>query len=176
MKKTARASAITSPAVVEFARRIQRKRGSLSNSPLTVSVAPAKTGRSFLHALGLGKADIAVGPEITLAKMLKEWRDLDATYMSMDFYRGGTRTPQERQEDSIKDLNSRIALIEYRVFGNNIGGKYPTFERAEQWLNWRLILAHPDYGCDKDFNGWTQELFAFAFEDSKLAFGISLFN
>jgi hypothetical protein len=53
---------------------------------------------------------------------------------------------------------------------------YPTFERAEHWLQWRLILAHPDYGFDKEFNGWTDDLFAFAFEDSKLAFSISLFT
>lgn len=108
--------------------------------------------------------------------MLKEWRDLDATYMSMSFHRGGIRTPAEKEQETLKDLNSRIVLLEYRVFGNNVNDKYPTFERPEHWLQWRLIMAHPDYGCDKEFNGWTGELFAFAFEDSKLAFGNSLFS
>lgn len=108
--------------------------------------------------------------------MLKEWRDLDATYMSMNFHRGGVRTPEEKRSESLKNLNSRIVLLEYRVFGNNVNDKYPTFERPEHWFKWRLILAHPEYGCDKEFNGWTDELFAFAFEDSKLAFGSSLFN
>jgi len=176
MKTSARASAITSPAVVEFARRIQRKRASLSNSPPTATMAPASTGRSLLHSLGLGKVDIAAGPEITLAKMLKEWRNLDATYLGMLFDRGGRRTAVEKQGDALKNLNSRIRLLEYRVFGNNVGDKYPNFERPEHWLKWRLTLSHPDYGCDKTVNGWTDELFAFAFEDSKLAFGTSLFS
>lgn len=176
MKTTARASAVTSPAVVEFARRIQRKRASLSNNPLTATITPISTGRSLLRSLGLGKAEIVVGPEITLAKMLKEWRDLDANYAKMCFHRGNVISPEEKYAEELKDLNSRIVLLEYRVFGNNVSSKYPTFEKPEHWFQWRLILAHPDYDCDNDFYGWTNELFTFAFEDSKLAFGDSLFK
>lgn len=176
MKTTAQASAVTSPAVIEFARRIQRKRASLANSPLTATTAPPSTSRSFFRSLGLAKADIAFGPEITLAKMLREWRALDPTYISMNFHRSGNRTPGEKQAETLRDLNSRIALLEYRIFGNNVTDKYPTFEQVEHWLRWRLILAHPEYGCDDEFKGWTDELFIFAFEDSALSFGYSLFN
>ena len=170
MKASARASAVTSSAVIEFARRIQRKRASLSSSPLTASIAPAATGRSFLRSIGLGKADIIAGPEITLSKILQEWRKLDAHYSSMELNRGGNRAEANNSAQRLKYLNSRIILLEYRVFGNNVNEKYPEFSTPEEWLQWRLIHAHPEYNCDHPEDGWTRELFSYAYEDSKLAF------
>ena len=166
---------MTSSAVIEFARRIQRKRASLSNSPLTASTAPAATGRSFLRSIGLGKADIIAGPEITLSKMLQEWRNLDLHYSSMEFNIGGIPTDAENNDPKLKNLNGRITLLEYRVFGNNVNEKYPEFSTPEEWLQWRLIHAHPEYNCDRGHDGWTRELFSYAYEDSKFAFGKSLF-
>ena len=75
--------------------------------------------------------------------MLKEWRNLDATYMSMSFHRGGSRTTEEKQCQDLKDLNSRIILLEYRVFGNNVSDKYPDFDRPEHWLRWRRKSQRP---------------------------------
>lgn len=176
MKATARASALASPAVLEFAKRIQRKRASLSDNPFVEGSAPVSTGRSFLQSIGLGKSSVAVGPELTLAKMLKEWRELDATYASMAFSRGRARSVEEKASEALKDLNNRIVLLEYRVFGNNVSEKYPSFNRTEDWLPWRLVHAHPDYGCERRNDGWKEVLFTFALEDSKLAFGTGLFS
>lgn len=114
--------------------------------------------------------DIALSPEVTLAKMLKEWHGLGSFYASADFYRGGARTQQERAAQALKDINDRIGLVEYRVFGNSPGEKYPAFNGLAEWLAWRIQLAHPEHRCATAEAGWTPELFAFVVEDAKLSF------
>lgn len=79
-------------------------------------IAPSASGQGFLRRFGLGKVDIALSPEITLAKMLKEWHGLDSHYASAALYRGGIRTATEKAALFLKDLNDRIGLVEYREY------------------------------------------------------------
>jgi hypothetical protein len=127
MKSSARASALTDTAVLEIAKRIQRKRTAAADSPLLAQIAPSASGQGFLRRFGLGKIGIALSPEITIAKMLKEWHGLDSHYASAALYRGGIHTPAEKAAQALKDLNDRIGLVEYRVFGTSPGEKYPEF-------------------------------------------------
>jgi hypothetical protein len=170
MKPSARASAITDSAVVEVAKRIQRKRTLLADNPFLAQSASDASGQGLLRRLGLGKIDVALSPEITLAKMLKEWRGLDAHYASAQLYRGGGRSAEEKAAQALKDLNDRIALVEYRVFGYSPGEKYPAFTGLAEWLAWRIQLAHPEHRCADKEAGWKPELFAFVVEDAKLSF------
>jgi hypothetical protein len=174
MKPAARASALTDTSVLEVAKRIQRKRATVADNPLLAHVAPSSSGQGLLRRFGLGKVDIALSPEITLAKMLKEWHGLDSHYATANFYRGGVRTEQEKAAQALKDLNDRIGLVEYRVFGTSPGPKYPEFSSLAEWLAWRIQLAHPEHRCDDREAGWKTELFAFAVEDAKLSFQSSL--
>jgi hypothetical protein len=176
MKPSARASALTDTAVLEIAKRIQRKRAAIADSPLLAQIAPSSSGQGLLRRFGLGKVDIALSPEITLAKMLKEWHGLDSHYATADFYRGGIRTLEEKVAQTLKDLNSRIGLVEYRVFGTSPGEKYPDFRSLADWLAWRIQYAHPEHRCGDTEAGWKPELFAFAVEDAKLSFQSPLFG
>jgi hypothetical protein len=170
MKPSARASALTDTTVLEIAKRIQRKRTAIADNPLLAQIAPSASGQGFLRRLGFGKVDIALSPEITLAKMLKEWHGLGSHCASAAFYRGGVDTPAEKAAQALKDLNDRIGLVEYRVFGTSPGEKYPQFSRLAEWLAWRIQLAHPEHRCAEIEAGWKPELFAFAVEDAKSSF------
>jgi hypothetical protein len=170
MKTSARASALTDTAVLELGKRIQRKRVALADNPLLAQSTPSGSGQGILRRLGLGKLDIALSPEITLAKMLKEWHGLDSHYMSAAFYRGGNPSVAEKSAQALKDLNDRIGLVEFRVFGTSPGEKYPEFENLADWLAWRIQFAHPERRCADVEAGWTPELFSYAVEDAKLAF------
>lgn len=174
MKPSARASALTDIAVLEVARRIQRKRAVLADNRLLAHIAPTNSGQGLLRRFGLGKVDIALSPEVTLAKMLKEWHGLDSHYASAAFYRGGLPTAEEKAAQGLKDLNDRIGLVEYRVFGTSPGSKYPEFTSLADWLAWRIQLAHPEHRCADVEAGWKPELFAFAVDDAKLSFQSSL--
>lgn len=176
MKPSARASALTDTAVLEIAKRIQRKRTTIADSPLLAQIAPSASGQGFLRRFGLGKVDIALSPEITLAKMLKEWHGLDSHYASAAHYRGGIRTAAEKEAQSLKDINDRIGLVEYRVFGMSPNAKYPEFTGLSEWLAWRIQLAHPEHRCADGAAGWKPELFSFAVEDAKLSFQSSPFG
>jgi hypothetical protein len=176
MKPAARASALTDTGVIEVAKRIQRKRAAIADSPLMAHTAPSTSGQGLLRRFGLGKVDIALSPEITIAKMLKEWHGLDSHYASAAFYRGGVRTEQEKAAQAHKDLNDRIGLVEYRVFGTSPGPKYPEFVALADWLAWRVQLAHSEHRCDDPEAGWKPELFQFAVEDAKLSFQSSMFG
>lgn len=176
MKPSARASALTDTGVLEIAKRIRRKRSSLANNPLLAQLAPAESGQGWLRRFGIGKVDIALSPEITLAKMLKEWHGLDAHYASAELYRSGIRTAEEKVAQALKDLNDRIGLVEYQVFGTSPGEKYPTFSSLADWLAWRVQFAHPEHRCADAQAGWKPELFAFAVEDAKLSFQSPLFG
>ncbi|WP_164963361.1 hypothetical protein [Rubrivivax sp. JA1026] len=170
MKSAARASALTDIAFLEIANLIRRKRSAIAGNVLLAQSAPAASGQGLLRRFGFGKVEIALSPEITLAKMLKEWHGLDAHFASASFYRGGIRTPEEKIAQSLKDLNDRIGLVEYRVFGTSPGEKYPTFNSLAEWLAWRIQLACPEHRCADPEAGWKSELFAFAVEDAKLSF------
>lgn len=170
MKTSARASALTDTAVLELGKRIQRKRIALADNSLLAQIAPASSGQGLLRRFGLGKVDIALSPEITLAKMLKEWHGLDSHYASSAFYRGGNPSAAEKANQALKDLNDRIGLVEYRVFGTSPGEKYPEFTKLADWLAWRIQLAHPEHRCRDTEAGWTPELFVSAVEDAKLSF------
>ena len=176
MKPSARAAALTDIAVLEVAKRIQRKRAALAESRLLADIAPSNSGQGILRRFGLGKVDIALSPEITLAKMLREWHGLDSHYASATFYRGGMPTPEEKAAQGLMDLNDRIGLVEYRVFGTSPGEKYPEFKSVPEWLAWRIQLAHPEHQCSDAKAGWKSELFSFAVEDAKLSFQSSLFS
>ena len=176
MTPSARASALTDTAVLEIAKRIQRKRATLAGNPLLANATPSNSGQGFLRRLGLGKVDIALSPEITLAKMLKEWHGLDSHYASAAHYRGGSQTTEEKVSQAAKDLNDRIGLVEYRVFGTSPGEKYPEFSSLASWLAWRIQFAHPEHRCRDAEAGWIPELFAFVAEDAKLSFQPSLFG
>jgi len=170
MKTSARASALTDTAVLELSKRIQRKRVALADNPLLAHTAPSASGQGLLRRFGLGKVDIALSPEITLAKMLKEWHGLDSHYVSAAFYRGGNPSAEEKAHQAFKDVNDRIGLVEYRVFGTSPGERYPEFSNAEDWLAWRIQFAHPEHRCADAAAGWKPELFTFAVEDAKLSF------
>lgn len=170
MKASARASALTDTAVLEIAKRIQRKRAAIAETPILASIAPSASGQGLLRRFGLGKVDIALSPEITLAKMLKEWHGLDSHYASAAYYRGGIQAPDEKKAQAHKDLNDRIGLVEYRVFGTSPGPKYPEFDSLTSWLAWRIQFAHPEHRCADAAAGWKPELFAFVIEDAKLSF------
>lgn len=170
MKPSARASAFTDTAVLEIAKRIQRKRAAVADNPFLARVAPSNSGQGFLRRFGLGRVDIALGPEMTLAKMLKEWHGLDSHYASAAYYRGGNLTAADRTSQAVKDLNDRIGLVEYRVFGTSPGEKSPEFSSLVSWLAWRIQFAHPEHRCADVEAGWKPELFAFVVEDAKLSF------
>lgn len=170
MKTSARAAALTDTAVIELAKRIQRKRAILADNPLLAAIAPSQSGQGFLRRLGLGKVDIALSPEITLAKLVKEWRSLDRHYESLAPYGDGSQTMADKVAGALKNLNSRIGLVEYRVFGANTGPAYPQFTDPVAWLAWRLQVAHPEHGCGNASAGWKPELFAYALEESHLSF------
>ena len=176
MKPSARATALTDTAVLEIAKRIQRKRVAVAGNSLLAQIAPSNSGQGFLRRFGLGKVDIALSPEITLAKMLREWHDLDSHYASAAHYRGESYTPAEKAAQAVKDLNDRIGLVEYRVFGTSPGEKYPEFSSLASWLAWRIQFAHPEHRCTDAEAGWKPELFAFAVEDAKLSFQSPLFG
>lgn len=176
MKPAARASALIDTAVLEVAKRIQRKRSAIADNAFLAQSAPDASGQGLLRRLGFGKVDIALSPEITLAKMLKEWHGLDAHYATASFYRGGIRSPEEKVAQSLKDLNDRIGLVEYRVFGTSPGEKYPTFKSLAGWLAWRVQHAFPEHRCGDAEAGWKPELFTFAVEDAKLSFQSPLFG
>jgi hypothetical protein len=176
MKPSARASALTDTSVLEVAKRIQRKRAAVADNLFLAHVAPSSSGQGLLRRFGLGKVDIALSPEITLAKMLKEWHGLDAHYASAAFYRGGVRTEQEKAAQAHKDMNDRIGMVEFRVFGTSPGPNYPEFSSLAQWLAWRIEIAHPEHRCANQETGWKPELFAFAVEDAKLSFQSSFFG
>jgi hypothetical protein len=170
MKPSARASALTDTSVLEIAKRIQRKRAAVADSPLLAQIAPSNSGQGFLRRFGLGKVDIALSPEITLAMMLREWHGLDSHYISAAHYRGGIYTASEKAAQAAKDLNERIGLVEYRVFGTSPGKDYPEFSDLANWLAWRIQFAHPEHRCAETEAGWKPELFVFAVEDAKLSF------
>jgi hypothetical protein len=176
MKPSARASALTDIAVLEIAKRIHRKRTAIADSPLLAQSAPSTSGQGFLRRFGLGKVDIALSPEITLAKMLKEWHGLDSHYAYAARYRGGIHTAAEKAVQSLRDINDRIGLVEFRVFGTSPGENYPEFAGLSDWLAWRIQLAHPEHRCADGEAGWKPELFRFAVEDAKLSFQSSLFS
>ena len=176
MKPSARASALTDVAVLEIAKRIQRKRITVADNPLLSQDAPTSSGQGFLRRFGLGKVDVALSPEITLAMMLKEWHGLDSHYASARSYRGVRRSEAEMAAQSFKDINDRIGLVEYRVFGTSPNAKYPEFGALAEWLAWRVQLAHPEHRCDDSASGWKPELFSFAVEDAKLSFQSTLFG
>ena len=169
MRTSAHISAATDPGVLEIARRIERKRMSIADNPLIASVAPSSSGQGWLRRLGLHKADIALSPEITLAKLLKEWYVAEAELPMSNFLRGIV-SPEERAAKAKDLLNKHIGLIEYRVFGRNCGPGYPDFEDLASWLAWRTRLAHPEHNCSNGRDGWKPELFAFAIEDAGLSF------
>ena len=168
MKASARLSATTDPGVLEIARRIERKRLSVADNPLIASVAPPSSGQGWLRKLGLHKADIALSPEITLAKLIKEWYVAESE-LPMAISLRDIVSPEERAAKTKDLLNKHIGLIEYRVFGNNCGPGYPDFDDLASWLAWRTKLAHPDHSSSPR-DGWKPELFAFAIEDAKLSF------
>ena len=172
MKASARFGAVTDVSVIEFAKRIERKRMSIADNSLLASIAPSSSGQGWLRKLGLNKADIALSPEITLSKILKEWYAADDQLSMRSHLRGG----ESVKELTVKTkdlLNKYIGLIEYRVFGNNCGPNYPDFEDLASWLAWRTQLAHPDRDCSEAETGWKLELFAFAIDDAKLSFNSS---
>lgn len=169
MKLAARASAIADSAVLELAKRIRRKRLALAENPILADMTPMSSGQGILRRFGLGKFDVAASPEITVAKILREWQGLDWFYATAIFY-GGPIQDEEKEAQALKNLNNRIGMIEYRVFGVSPTEKYPSFSSLPNWLAWRIQISHPDHGCGDARLGWTSELFNFAVQDAKLSF------
>lgn len=176
MKPSARASALTDTAVLEFAKRIQRKRTAIADNPLLAQIAPSVSGQGFLRRFGLAKVDIAMSPELTLAKMLKEWHGLDSFYETVALNGDRGLTPAEVANNSRKALNDRLGLVEYRVFGTSPGKHYPDFSDPADWLAWRIQLAYPTHHCNDTSAGWKPGLFTFIVEDAKLSFQSPFFR
>ena len=168
MKPSARAPALTDTALFEMAKRIQRKRTAVADNSILAQIASSASGQGFLRRFGLGKVDIALSPEITLAKMLKEWYGLGSHHASAAFYRGDIHTAAEKAAQVRKDLNNRIGFVEYHVFRTSPGEKYSEFTSLVDWLAWCVQLAHAEHRCADAAAAWKPELFAFAVEDSKL--------
>jgi len=170
MKPSARAFALMDTSVLEVAKRIQRKRVAVADNALLAQIAPSSSGQGTLRRFGLGRFDIALSPEFTLATMLKEWHRLDWHWPLASFDRGILRSQAEKDAQALNDLNARIGLVEYRVFGTSPGPAYPEFHNLSEWLAWRIQLAHPEHQCGDCESGWKPELFAFVVEDSKWSF------
>ena len=169
MKVSARTSTLTDTSVLEIAKRIQRKRTLLADNTLLANIAPSASGQGILRRFGLGRIDIVLSPEVTLAKLLKEWNGVDSQDASVAFYRG-VQANDDKAARAHDHLNGQIVLVEYRVFGTSLGPKYPEFSALSDWLAWRIQVAHPEHRCGDAAAGWKPELFAFAIEDAKLSF------
>lgn len=170
MKATTRLSALTDSAVLEFAKRLQRKRVAIAPNPYLAISAPSSSGQGLLRRMGFGKVDIAISPEITLAMMLREWRGLHAVYSFLALHSAKERVDEAQAVQASKSLNDKIGLVEYRVFGTSPGPSYPQFESLEEWLCWRLQMAHPEHRCGDRNAGWKPELFLYAAEEALLVF------
>jgi hypothetical protein len=62
MKTSARLSAFADAAVLELAKRIERKRFLLSGNRLLASTVPSDSGQGFLRRMGLGRSTSQSAP------------------------------------------------------------------------------------------------------------------
>lgn len=170
MKLTARASALTDTEVLGFATRLQRKRISLADDYFDARVAPSNSGQGLLRFLGFGKADVALAPELTIGKLLKEWRRLDSVFSNPHAAPGRFASDEVKAAYALKNLDSHIWAADFRVFGQSVVADCPTFTSPEAWLAWRVHTAHPEHRCNNPEAGWKPELFTFAVADAQLAF------
>ena len=170
MKLSALATSITDTAVIELAKRIRRKRLSLATNPFIANSVPLSSGQGWLRRVGLERADLAASPEITVAKMLQEWRRHQKFQRSLGSGQRHYANDAEAAAHALESLNNTLRYMEYRVFGNNPNEKYPRFESFVEWMAWRVQVAHPEHHCADEAYGWTYSLYDFALSESELAF------
>jgi hypothetical protein len=171
MKLGALVNSVANTSVLEFAKRIQRKRLTLATNPWLASGAPTKSGQGWLRRLGLDSIDIAASPELTLAKICQEWQRNEQYHQKGAPYRRQPADSAEAESKNLEKMNRNIAYIEYRVFGQNPNERYPKFSELVEWLAWRVQVAHPDHQCANPELGWTRTLYSFALSEMPLAFG-----
>ena len=163
VKTSVSVKSIVSPRIHQFARRLQNPSESYAQDPISVRSYPSTGWRQWASLIGIEPAIFWMSPEMTLAQVIAEWRNLRSSF-------GQSYTAQQlKAGKEVALVNTIIGLVEVRVWGVSPSDRYPQFRCFEDWISWRLPLDFPTYTFHPEREGWTSKFFQAALQDAELS-------
>jgi len=168
-----------SPKRREFIRRLANKRVAYASDPIKAAMAWEGTPQHTARNMNLGKADLLVSPEATIAEVLeKYWEPHIASHyhafgpMTFNTYKPDQRATQEEREEILRRRDNDLAgHIEVLITGKSNAAVFlPPFENFIAYLKYRVAAAHPTHPYLDESSGFTDDFFRYAVEESREVF------
>ena len=126
-----------------------------------------------LRVLGLGSIEYAFTPESTVVNILEQYWKPHLRFM----YSGPLDIPSSASEEKRiaaerKRLNSLVGSIEYLLTKKPDAAVHlPEFRSLAEYMRHRIRAEHPNNPHLSSNDGFTDEFFAYALEESRFIFG-----
>ena len=161
------------PKKAEFAKRLAAKRLACASSPLLASIATSGTTEYQLRVLGLESIEYAFTPESTVVNILEQyWKPQLRLMYSGPLDIPGSASEEMRIAAERKRLNSLVGSIEYLLTKKPDAAVHlPEFGSFAEYMRHRIRTEHPNNPHLSSADGFTDEFFAYALEESRFIFG-----
>lgn len=172
MKLFQKLTTLLVPKKAEFAKRLAAKRLACASSPLLASIATSGTIEYQLRVLGLGSIEYAFTPESTVVNILERYWTPSLQFM----WGGPLYMPNFASEEAHiaekKRLNHLVGAIEYLLTKKADAAVHlPEFSSLTEYMRHRIRVEHPKNPSLSAEDGFTDEFFAYAVEESQVVFG-----
>jgi hypothetical protein len=179
MKLLRALTTLLAPRKAEFAKRLIAKRRACSSNRLLAGIAAAGTTEYQLRTLGLESVEYAVTPEATIVNILEQyWLPHIANLYTEKSLFGGPYEPprgtsdEDRAKLEKKRINGLAGHIEYLLTRKNDAALHlPSFDTFIDYMRYRIRLEHPSNPYLTAEQGYTDEFFEYALQESRFVFG-----
>ena len=171
MKLFQKLTTLLVPKKAEFAKRLAAKRLTCASNQFLASLATSGTTEYQLRVLGLESIEYAFTPEATVVNILEQYWKPHLRFV----YSGPLDLPGVASEEARiavkKRLNGLVGHIEYLLTKKNDAAVHlPEFGSLADYMRHRIRAEHPKNSSLSEKDGFTDEFFAYAVEESRFDF------
>lgn len=172
MKLFQKLTTLLTPKKAQFAKRLAAKRLACASRRGLGNIAQSGTTAYQLRVLGLESIEYAFTPEATVVNILEQyWRPHLRFAHSGPLNLPSSATIDERTVAARKQINGYIGHIEYLMTGiPDAAVHLPEFNSLTDYMRHRIRVEHPNNSNLGPDDGFTDEFFAYALEESRFVF------
>lgn len=169
---------LLAPRKAEFAKRLIAKRRANAQNSLLAGIARLGTAAYQLRKFGLESLEYAFTPGATLVNILEQyWHPQIANFYTNPLLLGELyetergATAEEKAALARKPVNDLAGHIEYKLTGKPDAAVHlPEFSTFLEYMRYRMHVEHPKNAYLSPEHGFTDELLAYALEESRFVF------
>ena len=165
-------STLVSPKKAEFAKRLASKRLTCASSPFSAGIGEEGSAGYQLRVFGLGSIEYAFTPEATIVNILEHYWAPALQHMWGAAPNVSKLETEQARISAMEKLNHHIGAIEYRLTKQPDAAVYlPEFCSLTEYMRHRIKIEHPNDSHLSAQDGFTEDFFAYAIEESRFVFG-----